>query len=167
MKKKHIEVNQPQLACNLCDMKANTVNDLWDHKVGSHVGQPFDFSRAKDTSNKDHLINLIAEQNIDIVEEISNLKKSVKEVLGQLINEFEDNMKVMGEKTAKQHIETKELFRKIEKKLEEKMKSSSTEPSVSSSKPSAKTPEENMQKKPSPSAKQSNMKSPKPSRPAF
>ena len=39
------------------------------------MGQPFDFSRAQETNNKDHLFNLIAEQNIDIIEEISNLKK--------------------------------------------------------------------------------------------
>jgi hypothetical protein len=97
-----------------------------------------------------------------------------------LINEFEENMKVMGDKTAKQHIETKQMFRKIAKKLDGKMESpvtapsvssskpsvSSSKPPVSSSKPSAKTPEENMQKEPSPSPKQSNKKSQKPSRPA-
>ena len=145
-KRKHSEKKHSQLSCNLCELKADSVGELWNHKLSSHVGQPFDFNKSKETSNKDHLITLIAEQNMEIVEELINLKSGIKGILEQLITEFEDNMKIVQSEATKNKMEMIEMMKKVEKKVEQK----SNSPPTASPVPAKSSPQKSDKRKEKP-----------------
>ena len=48
----------------------------------------------------------MAEQNVDLMEEFTNFKNGIKEVLEHLINEFEENMNGLKDEVRKQNAET-------------------------------------------------------------
>ena len=71
--KKHSEKKhrEEQYSCNRCVYRSNHVAQLWKHILNAHPGKDFKF----DTKEKDDiLINLAAEQNVEVLEEISKIR---------------------------------------------------------------------------------------------
>ena len=59
----------------------------------------------------------MAEQNVDIMAEIENLKKGVKLAFVQVTEDFEAIMNAAREATTKQNLETEKLLLDIQKKM--------------------------------------------------
>ena len=116
--KKHVkEKHSPSYTCNLCDFSAEFIGEIWNHKLDKHAGDTFNFNNLDENARKNLLFNLVAEQNADLMEEIINLKKTLKEVLGQVITEFEDNMNDFKDHSKKQHVETTKALSDLQKQM--------------------------------------------------
>ena len=63
--------------CNFCSFKADVVLKMYEHKLAEHPDIPQEFIPKK-TDVKDMILNLLAEQNLDMMEELINLKKYIK-----------------------------------------------------------------------------------------
>ena len=59
------------------------------------------FNQSDENTSKDLLLNILAEQSANLMEQVASLQKGVKENFVQVTNEFEDiinNMEIAAEK---------------------------------------------------------------------
>ena len=148
--KKHKE-GKYRYGCDICDYRDNFLGNVWKHKLAKHSDM-FHFNSSEENIPKDILLNLVAEQNANLMEEVVSLKKNVKEVIMQVTYDFEDIIEKMRKTAEEQHLETKATLSNISKRLERakpkpiekpkqsKKPASSSPSSSTSSKSSKKTP---------------------------
>ena len=79
---------------------------------------------------------MTAEQNIHLMEEVSNLKKNVKDILKQFTYDAEDHAKDIKTHVSKQNLQTSNAMKVLTKEVIA-LKSNSPHFSLSSSTPSA------------------------------
>ena len=60
----------------------------------------------------------MAEHNADLMEEVLNMKKAMKDLFSQLIEDFEDGMNTLKDETLRQHSKTRNALARVEKKIE-------------------------------------------------
>ena len=91
----NIKDNQPMLAfgCDLCDFGADLVTEIWKHKLDKHISEYPSFNNLDEGERQSHMYNFVAEQNADLIREFKSLKKGIKEVFEQMIEEFGDSIK--------------------------------------------------------------------------
>jgi hypothetical protein len=70
MKKEHAGVNGAKYKCNLCEFSASSVDSIWNHKLDNHTGEYFNVKTLNNNERKDMLFSLIAEQNVELMEEV-------------------------------------------------------------------------------------------------
>ena len=86
-KKTVTEESNQKYKCNFCDYASDTIGQIWNHKLDKHTGQSFNFNNIDKVDKNNFLFNLLAEQNTDVLEEVINMKKAIKEFFGQLIDD--------------------------------------------------------------------------------
>ena len=106
LKNKHKEPENMKYKCNMCSFQAQRVVQVYDHKFTVHPETPMEYNPNKPTV-KDMVLNLIAEQNIEIVEELQDIKKYMRDAFERLSDEIRDSF----EDTAKS------AFQKINEKM--------------------------------------------------
>ena len=74
--KEHID-KQKTYECNFCGFESNLMIKMYEHKFNVHPEIPID-SKTADTTPKDFIINMLAEQNMAMMEEICNLRNDLK-----------------------------------------------------------------------------------------
>ena len=80
--KKHKEARvQLKYACNSCGFGSNFVAELWNHVIDAHPGENQFESKAK----HEIFYNLVAEQNVNILEEFNTLKDALKKLMKHLL----------------------------------------------------------------------------------
>ena len=77
---------------------------------------------------KDFLFHLLADQNNDLLEEVKNMKESMKAIVGQMIDDFEDGIKELKEETRKQNTETMKTLENLQNKMEKMYKAKKIHP---------------------------------------
>ena len=100
--------------CNTCEYGSDYIAELWNHVLEVHPGSNFQFDNKV---KKDILLNLVAEQNVDIMEEFNSLKKDIKEAFTQLAQDIGGSMRSirdeLNEKITAAQKETNNLVSKI------------------------------------------------------
>ena len=61
--------------CKACDFETNLVADIWEHTLKQHPDASFQFNQ---TQTENFTIKMVAEQNVDMMEEVEILKKDFK-----------------------------------------------------------------------------------------
>ena len=84
--KKHIF--EKIFKCNFCDYEANQLLSIYEHKLTTHPESPYKLKPNQDV--KDVVLNLLAEQNLALFEEISDLKAGLKGSFEQLSQECKE-----------------------------------------------------------------------------
>ena len=90
---------QSKYGCNFCNYETNVLTKMFEHKFDVHPDIDSDFkpqSEAKDS--KDFLLNLILEQNMALIEEVTKLKELVKDSFSQ-VSSVKECLGNMEEKT--------------------------------------------------------------------
>ena len=77
--------------CNLCTFQSQHLVHLYEHKHTYHPESPMEFNPSKVTV-KDMVLNLIAEQSIEIIEEIQDMRKEIKGALEKVSHEMRRNL---------------------------------------------------------------------------
>ena len=77
--------------CNLCNFQSHHLVHLYEHKYSDHPESPMEFNPKKVTV-KDMVLNLIAEQSIEIIEEIQDMRREMKGALEQISHEMRRNV---------------------------------------------------------------------------
>ena len=111
--KKHIKKihvgseKEPNYFCNLCDFTTNFVDQLWNHKLEEHGDKYFNHNNFTENDRKNILFSVVAEQNVELMEEMVTLRKFLKEVFEQLTNDIEDHINSGVRESNEKHLETK------------------------------------------------------------
>jgi hypothetical protein len=100
--------------CDRCDFRDDFLGNVWKHKLAKH-SEIFNANSSSENLPKDILLNLLAEQNANLMEEVVTLKKSVKEVIMQVTYDFEEIIENMKKVVEKQHLETRQVFQIYQK----------------------------------------------------
>ena len=147
MEKKHIEKITFDYECDLCEFGGDLVTDIWSHKLDKHADNSLGYNKADEQAKSNMFFNFVAEQNLEVAEEVINLKSGMKQVIEQLINDFEDTMKDLKDEMMKQHEETTKAIKNLKdtmvnsrSKLKHNTKSTAETPSTSSPSERASTP---------------------------
>ena len=106
MKREHSGVNDAKYKCNLCEFSASSVDNIWNHKLDNHTGEYFNVKTLNNNERKDMLFSLIAEQNVELMEEVLKIKKGVKEVLKQFTYDVENHMNEIKDGVKNQNTQT-------------------------------------------------------------
>ena len=85
MKRKHVQ--DCKYKCNFCNFEANAIVSMYKHKFDAHpeIDQEFRPQTISRTSH-DFILNLLAEQNIALMEEVVNLKSELKDFKTEVVN---------------------------------------------------------------------------------
>ena len=62
--------------------------------------------------------SLLSEQNADLMEKVINMKKSMKKLFAQMIDDFEEGVKNFKDDTKKENNETTKVLMKLVKKVD-------------------------------------------------
>ena len=81
-----------EFECDFCDYTTVTVEQMRKHKLDIHSGKLFNSSIQDSEATKDVLFQVLAEHKAQVIEEVVSIKKSMKEIFGQVIEEFEKTM---------------------------------------------------------------------------
>ena len=117
---KNVHPNEGKFQCNYCGYGTDFIAKMYEHRIEDHKEIPIDFMPDK-TTVKEMLFNLVAEQNMEILEEFKALKRGLKGSFEQLTEEIKF---YVDDSVGK--IENK--IQKHAKDLEEKSEASSTGP---------------------------------------
>ena len=110
-------VINPQYKCNFCDHTTETIEQIWNHKLAKHTEQGLDLNNMD--KNKTQNLGIVLVENFnDLVEEVLNMKRTMKDIIGQLIDEFEDNMSNMREENTKSMTNTAKNLQNIQNKID-------------------------------------------------
>ena len=104
--------------CNLCEFKSDCIDLIWNHKLDKHTGESFNFNKLDKDSRKNVLFNILAEQNVDLIEEVTGLRNSMKERFKQMIDDFEDGMQQAKDESTKQNSITNKAITSLHKKID-------------------------------------------------
>ena len=115
--KKHLENKHKETlkyACNTCEYGSNFIAELWNHVLDVHPGDKFQFDQ---NAKHDILYNLVAEQNVDVLEQFNILNEHMEEASKKLALVFDDIIKdikeELKEKITSSIQETKNLSNRI------------------------------------------------------
>ena len=115
IEKKHIEKKDPNYKCDLCDFGGDLITDIWSHKGDKHTEKTFDFNKIDE---KKLFVNFMAEQNLELMEEMINFKNGMKLVLEHMVSDFVDTMKDLKEEVTKQNEATTKAIMDLQNKIE-------------------------------------------------
>ena len=122
-------------SCDSCPYTAKYVGQLWGHVHEKHPAKDNGFVPK---NSNEAILNLLAEQNMALIEEVTDLKSGVKGSFKQLAEDFNKTLKVINDKAEEKDEENmkiiRKLFEKVEK-LENDSKKSHTESSCAQSTP--------------------------------
>ena len=96
--------------CDSCEYKAMFIGELWQHMFKKHPGVDKEFSPR---GVKDSILNLLAEQNMDLMEELNALKKDLKDSFEQ----FNENFMKMKEESDRKESDDKQAFQALTTKV--------------------------------------------------
>ena len=99
--------------CETCDFTTVYVAQLWEHMVEKHPPKEFAPRTAKDT-----ISSLLAEQNIDLMEEVISLKNGFKGSFEQLAGDMDKTLREIHETAVERDDENKTLIRSLMAKVE-------------------------------------------------
>ena len=72
---------EQKFKCNFCDFQSNVLIRIYEHKISSHPDNPMEFQPSANPVSEMVMI-MLAEQNLDMMEEIGTVKTFLKEALG-------------------------------------------------------------------------------------
>ena len=93
-KKTVTEDSIPIYKSKFCEYGSESLDQIWNHKLDEHTGQSINFNNMDKVDTNKLLFKLLAEQNNAVLEEVLSMKKAMKKILGQLIDDFEDGQKL-------------------------------------------------------------------------
>ena len=102
-------------SCDSCPYTTIYVGQLWEHVLEKHPGKDKDFAPK---NSKDALFNLLAEQNMVLMEEVRNMRTGMKDSFNQLAGDFDKTINEVNEKAEERDKENKEIIRKLCEKVE-------------------------------------------------
>ena len=79
--------------CNYCTFEGDRLALMYEHRLENHSESPHDYTPKQTTTVKDMILNLIAEQNLEIMEELKELKKGVKVSFEEVKSNLKDATK--------------------------------------------------------------------------
>ena len=80
VKRKHENKQECKYKCNFCNFESNMLTEMYGHKFEDHPDVDTDFRpQTKSKSTQEFILNLLAEQNIALMEEVLNLKNDIKD----------------------------------------------------------------------------------------
>ena len=99
--------------CKTCDFQSNIVTEMYEHKLNHHPENPIEFTPTS-TNTKEFILNFIAEQNVEIIEDIMKLKEDLK-MAREEINSGKKEAKELNLKIAKlEHVSCGEKTKRRE-----------------------------------------------------
>ena len=104
--------------CNFCDHTSETLEHIVNHQHNKHPDQAVNLNNLDKSMNDNILASVFVEQFNGLVDEVLNMKKAVKDILGQVIDDYENNMNFMREENTKNTIKTNKSLQKIHQKIE-------------------------------------------------
>ena len=117
IKDKHVDEDHTRIyKCDTCDYRTAYVGQLWEHVLIHHPNKNEEFSPI---SKKDAIINLLAEQNMGLMEEVVNLRKGMKGSFEQLAEDFGKTLNEMHERAEERDFENKEMIKKLTEKVQQ------------------------------------------------
>ena len=85
VKRKHVQ--ECKYKCNFCDFEANVIISMYKHKFEAHPEIDHEFRpQTISRTSHDFILNLLAEQNIALMEEMLNLKSDLKDFKKEVVN---------------------------------------------------------------------------------
>ena len=133
--------------CNFCEFVSSSIDQIWNHKLDKHTGQSFNFNNFDKNDRKDFLFHMLADQNNDLLEEVMNMKKAMKDIIGQMMDDFENGLKEFMDETRKQNKETIKVLSNLQQKMKNiKTKSPRIAPKAPSGSPTSNTSSPNPSK---------------------
>ena len=124
MKRKHA-VQDMKFKCDFCQFQAGHLLKMYEHRFADHPENPFDFN-PKSRSISDMVLNLLAEQNMELMEELMDLKRRVK-------SSFDQFSKDMNTTIANTEEITKAAYKNVDSRLgnlEHNMRKEASTPKV-------------------------------------
>ena len=94
----HMEVAEKRFKCNWCDFQSDGVITLNKHNLNQHPESQMD-SKSKTVNVSESILNLLAEQNLDMMEEVINLKRDWKGAIEQLAGDIKECFDGLTEET--------------------------------------------------------------------
>ena len=87
--KKHMQRyhEEQKFKCNFCEFQSNVLLRIYEHKISNHPDNPMEF-QPNSNPVSEMVMNMLAEQNLDMMEEIVTVKTFLKEAL----ETFADNI---------------------------------------------------------------------------
>ena len=98
--------------CNYCSFESEFLIRMYEHRLNDHPEEQIDFMPNKTTA-KDMIINLIAEQNIEIIQEFESMTKGLKDSFVQLTHDIRTSVENASKSVV---TELKERIDRLEKK---------------------------------------------------
>merc|ERR1712243_141201 len=98
--------------CDLCHIADDFLGNIWKHKFSKHP-EAFNFKTTEEVSSNDVLLNLLAEQNTNLKEEVTTLKDFIKESLEVLTENFTEIIVDLKNAGERQHQETRTTLSNI------------------------------------------------------
>ena len=108
---------EQKFKCNVCPFKTNFLLKIYEHKLEAHPEIAMEFN-PKLTTGKDMAINLIAEQNLELMEEILEMKKNFKAEFEKLSQMIQNKCQVIEQDNKKQDEKITAAIEEVSKKLE-------------------------------------------------
>jgi hypothetical protein len=90
--KKHVATKHAadyKFECNFCEFKSNVLMKMYEHKFVNHPENPMDFTPSASNVNE-LVLTTLAEQNYGIMEEITNIKDSLKDAFDMLARDIQN-----------------------------------------------------------------------------
>lgn len=104
-KKKHKDAQlELKYNCGSCDFAANQLLHVWEHRQSKHPDKIPEFPSR---TPKDMILSLIAEQNIDLIEEVETFRKDVTNSMVEFADRMEACFLAVGQdikESAKTHM---------------------------------------------------------------
>ena len=126
----HVEDNFAY-GCDLCEFRDDFLGNIWKHKIGIHH-EDFQFNKYADLSSKDLMLNLLAEQNSNMIQELTTLKDFIKELYERLTDEFVDTFKGIQKESDRKDTEMKKELLSMRQDIEKLDQVSNVIPATSS-----------------------------------
>ena len=141
--KEHIEKehpeNEPTYECDICGFSDDFIGNMWKHKLTNHASESnMQFNQSDENTSKDLLLNILAEQSANLMEQVASLQKGVKENFLQVTTEFEEIIKNMENTAEKRQKQMMKVISNLQNKLDEALSTSNAkkkDPKASLSQP--------------------------------
>ena len=109
-------VNEELNKCDLCEYESKTVEQIRNHKLDKHMEESVNQLSNINSGKKGN--KSLVEQNAELIQELLNVKKTMKDIFAQLIDDFENGMKEVKDDITKHNIKTTEAVKNLEKKID-------------------------------------------------
>ena len=142
--------------CTFCAFQSDYLIKMYEHKLEDHPDDPID-SNPKRTNVIDMILNLLAEQNMDIIEEMQDLKKSFRGAFVEMSDVFKETMEDTTNSAFSKINQKLSKLEKIISSIPDKPRTSSLPKQTESSSPSL-SPLPSSRTKQAPPQKSDNLK---------